>query len=189
MNAVETGLGHQTKIRIADPGDGMGPGIGCDSLYPWKAIFEVAKDREQPLWFDDQAVGILEKDRPHTVHGPMEGRVQGRPFAGFRPAGKGGDIASGYSSGLPCVFPNELHIAINRIDILKDMVDRSEGKSLSLIDRTEGAAVPGAISGHPDEQACRLAGRPDRALLETAIRWGFRSIIFHWTIKVENGIR
>ena len=67
------------------------------------------------------------------------------------------------------MFPDEDNKTVNRINILQDMIYRSERERLPLIDRAEGAAVPWTVPGHPDQKACRFAGRPDRTLFEAVI--------------------
>jgi hypothetical protein len=58
---------------------------------------------------------------------------------------------------------------VDRIDIPDDMRNRSDGKPRSLVDGAEGAVIPRAVSGHPDQEAVGLAGRTDGSLFETLI--------------------
>src|SRR4030042_1545930 len=49
------------------------------------------------------------------------------------------------------------------------MSHRSDREPGALIDRAEGAAVPGTVPGHPQQKAVRLAGGADGALLKALV--------------------
>jgi hypothetical protein len=55
------------------------------------------------------------------------------------------------------------------------MGNRPQTEGFSFVDRAERTAVPGTVSGYPDQQTGRLAGRTDRALLKTLVWFG----LFH----------
>jgi hypothetical protein len=60
-------------------------------------------------------------------------------------------------------------MATDRVNILQDIGQRSLTESLPFIETAEGAPVPGAIAGDPNEQAAAFTGRPNRALLKAAV--------------------
>ena len=121
---------------------------------------------------EDQGIGVLQKDgRPPVIepgrHGPealvadpvlLENRRHRLlPDASLlaEPLGKG---------------PDPLGRLGHPQDILLDLGHRPERKGPSLVGAAESALVPGAVAGHPDQQAPGLARRPDRPLFErTAI--------------------
>lgn len=55
------------------------------------------------------------------------------------------------------VFDN----AVYGIDISADLIQRTPAECKSFVNGTEGALVPGAIPGKPQQQASCLAGWPD----------------------------
>jgi hypothetical protein len=57
------------------------------------------------------------------------------------------------------------------IDIVDDVIDGAAGKPLIFVDRTKSTVVPGAVARDPDEQTVRFTRWPDRALLETSVRF------------------
>jgi hypothetical protein len=61
------------------------------------------------------------------------------------------------------------HMPVDGVDILDDVGFGANGKARALVYRTEGAVVPGAVAGHPDQQAAGFAGRPDGALFKPVV--------------------
>lgn len=58
----------------------------------------------------------------------------------------------------------------DRVDIVQHMRHRPLAEPFVLIQTAEGTAVPGAISGDPDEQAAAFTRRPDRPLFKSLVR-------------------
>jgi len=50
--------------------------------------------------------------------------------------------------------------------VLLDFRNRSQGKFAALVNRTEKAPVPGAVSGQAQQQASGFIGRSDRPLFK-----------------------
>jgi hypothetical protein len=68
-------------------------------------------------------------------------------------------------------LPELLHRLVDRVQVLHYVSYWADRELRAFIDRAKGAAVPGTIAGHPDQEAMGFAGRPDRALLKSAVNF------------------
>ena len=80
MNSIQTGSRDTGHILVADLRNRMGAGVRSYSLDLWEYPTNIIEDFNQVIRFDNHAVGVLQKDRPHTTPNPVQGSVQGHLF-------------------------------------------------------------------------------------------------------------
>jgi hypothetical protein len=66
-------------------------------------------------------------------------------------------------------IPDYIRHVADAIDIFFDLLDRAQFEAGLPVGMTEGALVPGAIPGRPDEETPCFAGRPYGSLLKAGI--------------------
>jgi NADPH-dependent curcumin reductase CurA len=70
---------------------------------------------------------------------------------------------------LPGKLPDRVGRVADAIDILFDRLNGAQLEAGVSVGMAEGALVPGAISGRPDQETPRLTGRPYGSLLKAGI--------------------
>ena len=113
-----------------------------------------ADDRRELLRLDRARVRVLQEDRARAV---AAGRATpGRPHCGTRPSWTAADAAAA----------QHLRGLRHRVHVREHVLDRPQRRLRALVHGAERAAVPGAVADRAHQQAVRLAGRADGALLE-----------------------
>jgi hypothetical protein len=54
-------------------------------------------------------------------------------------------------------------------DLILDLGNRAQREGFALIGVAEGAPIPGAVSGHPDQETPGFTRRPDRPLFNAVV--------------------
>ena len=82
------------------------------------------------------------------------------------------DIFSTYVTGLIRQLLKFFNMPANRINVFFNVLYRTDGKFLFLVNRTKCAAVPWAVSSYTNKQAVCLAWRSYRPLFKTIVLLG-----------------
>jgi hypothetical protein len=117
----------------------------------------------------NKTVGILDKNRTHTTGKPVHGCIKGLGIQLFIVFSSFTKLGSKDTAGFVGHLPQHLNAPVNRINILFNMVNRTYGKTGSLVNGTERTAIPGTVACDTDEQAVCLTGRSYGPLFESRI--------------------
>jgi hypothetical protein len=147
MDPVKPGTGHPFKIVILDPDKGMASGIGSNSLGLGKTMSNIFEKKHQIIGFHDHGIGILKKNGFHARGIPVHGGIKGHPILCFKAVIKGVDGFLVHFSTEVNNLPYPSHIGMDKVYILDNILNRSQGKILALINSAKGTQIPGTVPG------------------------------------------
>jgi len=122
-------------------------GIGRDPPNRGEVRADERDDLRQVVGLHDKGVGILQEDGFTTRQDPRR---------------DGSEVFVILTGERPDTLDHPAYPA----DLLLDLGNRAKRESLALVRMAEGASVPGAVPGHPDQETPGLTRRSYRPLFE-----------------------
>ena len=154
VHARQPGVGEQREVLRRAPRQRARAPVRGHALDRREALADPADDRRELLRLDRARVRVLQKDRARR-------RRRGRATPGTPRAAR----APRARRATPRRRSTSAAAAIASTSASTSSTGRSDD-FVALVHGAERAAVPGAVADHAHQQAVRLAGRADGALLE-----------------------